>query len=94
MARSSTEAEYRALALAVAEVLWIQSFLKELKINFTIPHVLCDNQSTVALAHNPVLHARSKHMELDIFFVREKVLAKVLTVSHLTSISSVQAQCC
>jgi histone deacetylase 1/2 len=83
VARSSTEAEYRSLAQAVAEVLWLQSLLCELKIQFNIPLVLCDNQSTVALAHKSVIHARSKHMELDIFFVREKVLSKVLIVSHI-----------
>nr|KYP37069.1 Copia protein [Cajanus cajan] len=83
VARSSTEAEYRALAQAVTEVLWIQSLLKELKVHLNTPIVLCDNQSTIALSHNPVLHSRSKHMELDIFFVREKVLSKSLVVSHI-----------
>nr|KYP59471.1 Retrovirus-related Pol polyprotein from transposon TNT 1-94 [Cajanus cajan] len=83
VARSSIEAEYRALAQAVTEVLWIHSLMKELKVPLNTPTVLCDNQSTVALSHNPVLHARSKHMELDIFFVREKVLNKSLVVSHI-----------
>nr|KYP50032.1 Retrovirus-related Pol polyprotein from transposon TNT 1-94 [Cajanus cajan] len=83
VARSSTEAEYRALAQAITEVLWIQSLLKELKVPLNTPTVLCDNQSTVALSHNLVLHSRSKHMELDIFFVREKVLNKSLNVSHI-----------
>nr|KYP49044.1 Copia protein [Cajanus cajan] len=85
VARSSTEAEYRALAQAVTEVLWIQSLLQELKVRLNTPMVLCDNQSTVALSHNPVLHSRSKHMELDIFFVREKVISKALVVSHIPS---------
>jgi hypothetical protein len=49
----------------------------------TTPLVLCDNQSVVALAHNPVLHTRTKHMEIDLFFVREKVLAKQLQVVHI-----------
>nr|KYP42460.1 Copia protein [Cajanus cajan] len=83
ISRSSTEAEYRALAQAVTKVLWIQSLLKELKVPLNTPTILCDNQSTIALSHNPVLHSRSKHMELDIFFVREKVLNKSLVVSHI-----------
>lgn len=74
------------LAQAVAEVLWLQSLLRELKIPLNVPTVLCDNLSTIALAHNPVLHARSKHMELDIFFVREKVLSKNLVVSHVPAL--------
>ncbi|XP_020237712.1 uncharacterized protein LOC109816943 [Cajanus cajan] len=46
-ARSSTEAEYRALAQAVTEVLWIQSLLKELKVKINTPTVLCDNQNII-----------------------------------------------
>jgi histone deacetylase 1/2 len=83
VARSSTEAEYRALANAAAEVLWLQSLLTELKVPFTTPIFYCDNMSTVALSHNPVLHAKTKHMELDIFFLREKVLSKHLIVRHV-----------
>lgn len=74
MARSSTEAEYRSLALATAEVTRIQTLLSELQVRHTTPVVFCDNMSTVALAHNPVLHSRTKQMEQDLFFVREKVM--------------------
>ena len=42
-----------------------------------------DYLSTVALSHNPVLHSHTKHMELDIFFVREKVLNRSLAVTHV-----------
>lgn len=81
--RSSVEAEYRSLTQAAAEILWIQSLLQELQIPSKVPQVYCDNLSTVSLAHNPVLHSRTKHMELDIFFVRERVLSKTLMVSHV-----------
>ncbi|CAJ2668996.1 unnamed protein product [Trifolium pratense] len=83
VARSSTEAEYRSLAQATADVLWVQTLLNELTVPFTTPTIYCDNQSAVLLAHNPVLHSRTKHMEIDVFFVREKVLAKQLTVVHI-----------
>ena len=75
VARSSTEAEYRSLALATAEVTWIRSLLSELHIPHGTPITFCDNMSIVALAHNPVMHSRTKHMELDLIFVREKVIA-------------------
>ncbi|GAU31266.1 hypothetical protein TSUD_153410 [Trifolium subterraneum] len=83
VARSSTEAEYRSLAQATADVLWVQTLLKELTVPFTTPTIYCDNQSAVLLAHNPILHSRTKHMEIDVFFVREKVLVKQLTVVHI-----------
>uniref|UniRef100_A0A803NSI7 Reverse transcriptase Ty1/copia-type domain-containing protein n=1 Tax=Cannabis sativa TaxID=3483 RepID=A0A803NSI7_CANSA len=74
ISRSSSEAEFRSLASTVAEVTWIQSLLRELHIPQTvILSVWCDNQSTVPLAANPVLHARTKHIEIDLYFVRDKV---------------------
>ena len=83
VARSSTEAEYWSLAQVTAEILWIQTILSELGVSFKTPVVFCDNQSAVALAHNPVLHTKTKHMEIDVFFVRERVLTKQLIVHHI-----------
>jgi histone deacetylase 1/2 len=83
VARSSAKEEYRSLAQASAEVLWMQSLLKELRVTTKVPQILCDNLSAVSLAHNPVLHSRTKHMELDIFFVRRKVLNKSLVVTRV-----------
>lgn len=85
VARSSSEAEYRSLANTVSEVLWIQSLLIELHVQFQTPVLYCDNLSTVSLSHNPVLHAKTKHMELDIFFLREKVINKSLIVQRLSA---------
>ena len=89
VARSITEAEYRSLANTVAELQWIQSLLTELHIQHSVPTVYCDNKGTVALTHNPVLHTRTKHMELDIFFVREKVLNKNLVVQHVPAVDQI-----
>ena len=80
------EAEYRSLAQTAAEISWIQTLLTELKVPFSTPIVFCDNQSAVVIAHNPVLHARTKHMEIDVFFVREKVLTKQLVVHHIPAL--------
>jgi histone deacetylase 1/2 len=83
VARSSTEAEYRSLAHATAELLWVQTLLQELHVHSSAPLVLCDNLSAVSLAHNPVMHSRTKHMEIDLFFVGEKVISKQLNVLHV-----------
>ena len=75
ISHSSTEAEYRSLAIIVGELTWLTSLLEELRVaTIKIPIIWCDNLSTVQLATNPVLHARTKHVELDLYFVREKVL--------------------
>lgn len=86
VARSSTEAEYRSMAHATAELSWIQSLLTELGVKYTVPILYCDNLSAVSLSHNPVLHARTKHIELDIHFVREKVASKALIVQHVPAL--------
>lgn len=87
VSRSSTEAEYRALALAVAELTWIQSLLSELHVPkyHQPPQVFCDNLSTVLLSANPVMHSRTKHIELDLYFVREKVQQHQVSVTHISA---------
>ena len=47
---------------------------------------LVEDQKARLVAHNPVLHARTKHMEIDVFFVREKVLTKQLVVHHIPAL--------
>ncbi|XP_062085399.1 uncharacterized mitochondrial protein AtMg00810-like [Humulus lupulus] len=74
VSRSSTESEYRALANGASEISWLQSLLAELGFPLWVPPMLhCDNMRTLHLASNPVLHARTKHVEIDYHFVRERV---------------------
>lgn len=80
MARSSAEAEYRSLVLTTTEILWLQTLLKELQTPSKLPIIFYDNESVVAMAYNPVFHARTRQMEIDLFFVRENILAKQLQV--------------
>lgn len=66
--------------------MWLQSLLQELMVVlFRELLIWCDKLSTVALSTNPVFHSRSKHFELDLHFVRERVLDKRLMVSHILS---------
>lgn len=86
VSRSSTEAEYKALANGTAEVVWIQSLLKELRIfQPRAPVLWCNNLGATYLSSNPVFHARTKHIEVDFHFVREKVALGTLDVRIISS---------
>jgi hypothetical protein len=78
---SSTEVEYKALANAIAEVIWIETLLKELEVpSPRSAQLWCDNIGATYLTFNPIFHARMKHIEVDYHFVRERVAQKFLEV--------------
>jgi histone deacetylase 1/2 len=86
VSRSSTKAKYKALANGTAEATWIQSVLKELGVAQPKPPILwCDNLGATYLSANPVFHARTKHIEVDFHFVREKVALGALDVRFIAS---------
>lgn len=83
ISKSSAESEYRAMASAAAEVTWVR-LLEELGVSNLKPVTLnCDNQSALHIAKNPVFHERTKHIELDCHFTRDKVLEGLLQLTYL-----------
>nr|GEV11065.1 ribonuclease H-like domain-containing protein [Tanacetum cinerariifolium] len=86
LSRSSVEAEYRGVANVIAETSWIRNLPRELHTPlFTATLVYCDNVSAVYMSANPVQHQRTKHIEIDIYFVRDKVAAGHVRVLHIPS---------
>ncbi|XP_057522449.1 uncharacterized mitochondrial protein AtMg00810-like [Amaranthus tricolor] len=86
LSRSSTEAEYRGVANVVSESSWIRNLLLELHCPVRkATMVYCDNISAIYLSGNPVQHQRTKHIEMDIHFVREKVARGEVRVRHVPS---------
>jgi hypothetical protein len=74
IAESSSEAEYRACAEALKEALWLRNFFEDVGMTLTKPLIIyCDNQSCIALAKNPVQHARTKHLERGCHFTRHQI---------------------
>ncbi|KAF5459136.1 hypothetical protein F2P56_023116 [Juglans regia] len=70
VSKSSTEAEYRSIAIATVDLYWLRMLLKELAIQLpSTPTIWCDNIGAIALASNPVFHARTKHVEVDYHFI-------------------------
>ena len=66
VARSSAEAKFWAMALAICELLWLEIILHDLNIEWNEPMKLyCDNKSAINIAHNPVQHDRAKHVEVN-----------------------------
>jgi hypothetical protein len=72
VSQSSTEAEYRAVVNGVAKACWLRQLLTELRCPLRCATVVyCDNVSAVYLSTNPIQHQRTKHIEIDLHFVRE-----------------------
>ena len=81
---SSAEAEYRSMRRVVAELSWLSRLLNELTITSITPiPIRCDNQAAVYIAKNPVFHERTKHIELDCHFVREKLMTGLISLQHI-----------
>ena len=84
VSRSSTEAEYKALANATTEMIWVQKLLTELGVAHPPRALLwCDNIGSKYLAANPIFHARTKHIEIDFHFVRVRVAQKLLDIRFI-----------
>ena len=74
------------MSSGIDEVLWIQGILQELRIPYDEPiRVLCDNQSTIHIAHDPVNHDQIKHINIDCFNIKEIIDKKILETSYVNS---------
>ncbi|RVW46896.1 Retrovirus-related Pol polyprotein from transposon TNT 1-94 [Vitis vinifera] len=86
VARSSAEAEYRAMTLATCELIWLRHLLQELRFGKDEQmKLICDNQAALHIASNPVFHERTKHIEVDCHFIREKIASGCVATSFVNS---------
>ncbi|XP_071726977.1 uncharacterized protein [Rutidosis leptorrhynchoides] len=83
---SSAELEFRGIAKGVVEALWIKKLLTE--IGFPPQEaiqILCDNEAAIAISENPVQHDRTKHVEIDRHFIREKLDDEIISLASIRS---------
>ena len=86
VARSSAEAEYRAMAHTASEMLWVQFLLQDFGFSVSTPmRMFCDNQAAIFIANNPVFHERTKHIEVDCHFIRDLLFRKQLVTPFVRS---------
>ncbi|RVW21527.1 Retrovirus-related Pol polyprotein from transposon RE1 [Vitis vinifera] len=85
-ARSSAKSEFRVIAQGLCELLWLKIILDDLRIKWDGPMKLyCDNKSAINIAHNPIQHDRTKHIEIDRHFIKEKLEEGVVCMSYVPS---------
>jgi hypothetical protein len=80
---SSAEAEYIAAASCCAQLLWMRQTLKDYGLEFDNVPLLCDNESAIKIAHNPVQHTRTKHIDIRHHFIREHVSHGDIDLSYV-----------
>jgi hypothetical protein len=85
VSRSTTEAEFRAISVCLSEMLWVKNLLSELRLMKGTLRLWCDNKSAINIANNPVQHDRTKHVEIDRFFIKERLDDGTLRLDFVTS---------
>ena len=86
VARSSVESEFRIIAQGLCELLWLKIILDDLRIKWDDPMKLyCDKKSAINIAHNPIQHDRTKDIEVNRHFIKEKLEEGVVCMSYVPS---------
>lgn len=86
VSRSTAESEFRSMAATVSEIVWIVALFKDLGISLTLPvDLYCDNRAALHIASNPMFHERTKHIDVDCHFVRERINQGVIRTAHVNT---------
>ena len=85
VSKSSVKSEYRAMAQGACEILWLKSLMGEMGFpSKELSTIFCDNKSAICLASDSVLHERTKHIEVDIHFIQQKIRCGIISTSYIS----------
>jgi hypothetical protein len=85
VALSTAEAEYVAASACCAQLLWMKQTLSDYGCEFSMIPLLCDNESAIKLANNPVQHYRTKHIDIRHHFLRDHEAKKDIALPHVST---------
>ena len=80
---STAEAEYIAAGSCCAQILWMRNQLADYGFDFKSIPIHCDNTSAIAITHNPVMHSRTKHIEIRYHFIRDHVQNGTISLQYI-----------
>jgi phosphopantetheinyl transferase (holo-ACP synthase) len=85
VAQSTAEAEYMAAAMATKEALWLKALMGEFGLHVSTVNLLCDNEAAIAIANNPIISQRAKHIDMQYHFIRDRIARKEIMLTHVAS---------
>jgi hypothetical protein len=85
IALSTVEVEYVAAGQCYAQLLWMRQTLRDFGYNLSKVPLLCDNESTIRLANNPVEHSRTKHIDIQHHFLRDHQQRGDIDIYHIST---------
>ncbi|PON68695.1 hypothetical protein PanWU01x14_093020 [Parasponia andersonii] len=86
VARSSAAAEFRAITHGICEEMWLKRLLQELQVTLNgSMEMFCKNQAVISIARNPVHYDRTKHVEIDPYFIKEKIEEGIINLKYTTT---------
>ncbi|KAK6115602.1 hypothetical protein DH2020_007871 [Rehmannia glutinosa] len=85
LATPTAEAEYIVAGSCCAQVLWMKQELRDYEIEEKVIPIMCDNTSAIAIAQNPVLLSRTKHIDVRYHFIRDHVEKKDITLEYIST---------
>ena len=86
IALSTAEAEYNAAVHATKQVIWQRNLYKEIGLPYDTPSIIkSDNQATISISHHPEYHARTKHVDIDLHFLRDYVEEGTIKLEYVPS---------